>query len=115
MRSKILIICFLIFGVCTRGVSQPYSAFKLSTDKPEGGKQINFVYTGVFANKVDPRITLYYSGANSGWLTLKAKFDGLRTVGSFVIPDSVLAISIVPRNTRDSNEVFTFPLYRVNY
>jgi len=111
MCSKILIICFVIFGLCPSGVSQPYSAFKLSADKPEAGKQINFVYTGVFANKVDPRITLYYSGAHSGWLTLKAKFDGLRTVGSFVIPDSVLAISIVPRNSRDSNEVFTFPLY----
>ncbi|WP_457290250.1 peroxiredoxin family protein [Pedobacter sp. UYP24] len=111
MYSKILIICFIIFGVGSRGVAQTYSAFKLSTDKPETGKQINFVYTGVFSKKVDPRITLYYSGANSGWLTLKAKFDGQRTVGSFVIPDSVLAIGIVPRNSRDSNEVFTFPLY----
>ncbi|MES2827641.1 MAG: hypothetical protein V4687_05795 [Bacteroidota bacterium] len=111
MSSKILIICSLILSVCTRGVSQPYSAFKLSTDKPEAGKQINFVYTGIFANKVDPRITLYYSGANSGWLTLKAKFDGQRTTGSFVIPDSVLAISIAPRNSRDSNELFTYPLY----
>jgi peroxiredoxin len=111
MRSRLLIICLLFFFVSVKVASQPYTAFKLSTNRPEAGKKISFIYSGIFSDKIDPRITLYYSGPSSGWLTLKAKFDGKHTVGSFVIPDSVLAISIVPRNSRDSNEVFTFPLY----
>ncbi|RYD73024.1 MAG: hypothetical protein EOP55_17795, partial [Sphingobacteriales bacterium] len=112
MKYTLLTLLILsLFGL--GAASQQNESFKLSTDKPETGKRIHFVYTGIFSKKLDPRITLYYSQAKrSTWMTLNAKYTGSQTEGWFVLPDSVLAFCIKPRNHRDSSELFVFQVYK---
>lgn len=111
---KHTLLGFFIASLVSLNTSaQQYKTFKLNTEKPETGKEIRFVYTGIFSRKLDPRITLYFDkGGRTTWITLKAKYTGSRTEGSFILPDSILAFCVKPRNHRDTAEAFIFHVYQ---
>lgn len=106
-------LTFILLLLSIQLFAQPYPAFKLSTDKPEAGQQVQFIYTGAFARKIDPRITLYYNvNGDVRSQTLRARYNGNATTGTFTIPDSTLSFNIKARNRRDTSEAFLFFVYK---
>jgi len=111
---KPILLVIIAFVLSSGNVfAQQYDGIKLSTDKPEAGQKISFVYTGIFAKKIDPRINIYYE-INGGlrWKLLDLKHNGAQIEGSFTVPDSALAFSIKPDNNLASSEIFIFNVFK---
>ncbi|TSJ43675.1 hypothetical protein FO440_05665 [Mucilaginibacter corticis] len=114
MKPILLVVAAFAF-LSVSVFAQQYDGIKLSTDKPEAGQKISFVYTGIFAKKIYPQITLYYEckgGINGGWKCLDIKHNGAQIEGSFTLPDSTLAFSLKPDNNLASKEIFIFNVFK---
>ncbi|RZL17700.1 MAG: hypothetical protein EOO89_07035, partial [Pedobacter sp.] len=94
-------------------VAQSYEKLKLSSSKPEVGKQIHFTYSGVFSKKIDSRITMYYrTSRGMDWQSLKLTHKEGLVQGTFTVPDSTMAFCLKPRNNRDTSEAFVFNVFK---
>ncbi|WP_285058849.1 redoxin domain-containing protein [Pedobacter ginsengisoli] len=91
--------------------AQSYDTFKLSTEKPEHGKIIRFVYTGTNSKKLDPVLSLYYKrNTEISSIEIKGKFTGSRNEGSFRLPDSIKAFCV--KANADPAEAYVFQVYK---
>ena len=112
LRILFILLSFLTF-LSSFAVAQSYEKLKLSSSKPEVGKQIQFTYSGVFSKKIDSRITLYYRTTRGmDWQSLKLTHKEGLVEGTFTVPDSTLAFCLKPRNNRDTSETFVFNVFK---
>lgn len=105
------ILIFSVFGFDT--YAQPYETFRISTEKPEVGKVIRFVYTGANSKQLVPRLNLYYKRNNIiSFMIVKGKFTGTKNEGSFILPDSILAFCITVNTAITPTETYIFQVYK---
>jgi peroxiredoxin len=114
MHLRIFYILFSFISFCpSLAIAQPYEKLKLSSDKPEAGKEIQFTYSGVFSKKIDSRITMYYRTSRGlEWQSLNLTHNDGLVQGTFTVPDSALAFCLKPRNNRDTVEAFIFNVFK---
>lgn len=114
MQLRLFFVLLSFISLCSSiAIAQSYEKLKLSSSKPEVGKQIQFTYSGVFSKKIDSRITMYYRTSRGiEWQSLKLIHKGGLVQGTFVVPDSALAFCLKPRNNRDTAEAFIFNVFK---
>jgi len=100
-----------LFGPCA--AAQQNGSFKLSTDKPEAGKEIGFVYTFSPSRMLRPRPGLSYQKAEKVQvMSLRGKYSRGRIEGKFRLPDSTYAFRILTDNRQNGTEVYVFQVHK---
>lgn len=103
----------LLFTCGISAFAQPNETFKLSTDKPETGKEIGFVYTFSSSKMLRPRPGLSYQKAGDVQvMSLRGKYSRGRIEGKFRLPDSTYAFKILTGNRQNGTEVYVFQVHK---
>ena len=108
LLQALVVIC--LFGL--NSFAQQDFNFKLSTDKPEPGKEIRYTFTWPTNKMLNPVIILFYNkGGESLQMGLKGKYSRGRKDGIFVLPDSIQAFLIKPQIGKTKSEGYIFQVY----
>src|SRR5688500_14459289 len=96
LSSLLLILCSHL-SVFAQFEEIPVNSFKLSTDKPEAGKEISFRYTLETPKILNHGINiLYHKGDRIEKMKIAGLFGGNKTEGKFAVPDSIQAFYVLP-------------------
>ncbi|RZJ59721.1 MAG: hypothetical protein EOO45_25280 [Flavobacterium sp.] len=110
---KVLQLLLLLFTCGINAFAQSNETFRLSTDKPETGKDIGFFYS-FSPTKMSRQFIylIYQKGEHIQQISLQGKYSRGRIEGKFRLPDSVYSFRIQPDKRPNGTEVFIFQVHK---